>query len=356
MRSGVIIDPDSEVAVHLTTGETFEPIPGKYNILYTMYECTSIPDNWISKINKADLIVVPCKHNKYLFEKYTKKPVEVCLEGVEVDKYTFVERSFPDPLSADNPFTYLWCGATNPRKGTEHMIEAWERFNLHWFKKDRFMRKKFRLVMKTTQETDRETTIEIEYRDRMTGKSFFEEKKKENLPAERIISCGGNAIVDTRRLPIVISGGEPDHKTPRSMVEIYHYAHCFVFPTMGEGFGLTLAEAMSTGLPCLTTMWSGPRDFCDDANSYSIDFGFKEVRAVKPGEDGRQKITHVSTAANPDVDHIVRRMLQVFYDYEKALRKGRRASETIRKRFTWDISARRLIEIIEKYTQERIAA
>jgi glycosyltransferase involved in cell wall biosynthesis len=315
-----------------------------------MYECTSLPQKWIAPLAKADLIVVPCKQNKYLFEKYTKNPVEVCSEGVEVDKYTYFERMFP----VERPFVYLWLGATNPRKGTDHVIMAWELLNKYWYDHDNEVRKKILLVMKTTQEADRECPIEIIIKNGgiLDRKREIIEKKI-MLPAVREMSIAGNVILDTRRLP-VLPEGQPNFNYPQSLQEVYHSAHCFLLPTRGEGFGLTLAEAMSTGLPCIYTPWSGPVDFCNDTMAYPLKFKFSPVKTIQLNKDGTKTISHESTAADADVLHMVRRMIQVYKDYDLALQKGKRAAEHIRKGFTWDISAASMIKIIEKYTNERL--
>lgn len=351
LRAGVIFDRNADIAVHLTTPDAYRPVEGKYNILYTMYECMTLPKTWIKALEKADLIVVPCKQNKYLFEKYTNRPVEVCSEGVETDKYTYIERHFP----IDKPFTYLWLGATNPRKGTDHIIIAWEMLNKYWHEKDNEVRKKILFVMKTTQEYDRECPVEIIIKNGGTldkKREIIETKMA--LPAERVMNIAGNAVIDTRRLPVIVDR-EPNYGYPESLQELYHGAHCFVFPTRGEGFGLTLAEAMSTGLPCIYTPWSGPIDFCDESMGYPLKFSFSPVKTMcKDKETGKMIVSHESRAANADINHLVRRMIQVYSDYETALLKGRKAAENIRKGFTWDISAASMIKIIEKYTKERL--
>ena len=183
---------DSEVAVSIVTPEQFKPIPGKFNILYTMYECSTIPDHWIEPLQQADLIVVPCTHNKRLFKNYTKVPIEVCWEGVDVSKFTYKDRS---KLKQD-PFVFLWVGASNPRKGYEHVVISWRLFT------EKHPDWNCILYMKTTQLT-RE---------------------------ERLVNVGGNAFVDTRFLPLEKEAGD---KIP-TLVDLYHMAHAFLLPSMAS--------------------------------------------------------------------------------------------------------------------------
>ena len=58
-----------------------------------------------------------------------------------------------------------------------------------------------------------------------------------------------NMILDGRFLP------------RNDLIKLYYDADCFVFPHRGEGWGLTLMEAMASGLPCITTKHSGVLDF-----------------------------------------------------------------------------------------------
>ena len=44
------------------------------------------------------------------------------------------------------------------------------------------------------------------------------------------------------------------------MMDFYHKADVFVFPTLADGFGMVISEAMSKGLPVITTMNSGGPD------------------------------------------------------------------------------------------------
>lgn len=309
---GVAMADDAPVAIHIVVPPGFQPVFAKYNVLYTMYEGETIPEEWIPPLQFPDLIVVPCTHNVHVFQKYTDRPVVHCPEGVDVDKFTFYQRKKPFPGLED--FTFLWIGASNPRKGYEHVAVAWRIF------KDRYPAEFERsiLILKTTQTTK----------------------------AERLISSSPNRFfVDTRNYNI------------ENLVTLYHSAHCFLFPSMGEGFGLTLAEAMCTGLPCIYTPWSGPKDFISEREGYPLRFSMTDVKTVKREDDGSLSDYHTTCAVSADPNHIARRMAQVYSDYDEALRRGKRAADRIRRDFTWAQSAQKFMAIIEKYTgiKERVA-
>jgi glycosyltransferase involved in cell wall biosynthesis len=49
-----------------------------------------------------------------------------------------------------------------------------------------------------------------------------------------------------------------------------------------EGFGLPIAEAMCLGTPTVVTNWSGNTDFCNESNSFPIDYDMLPVRSRHP--------------------------------------------------------------------------
>jgi len=298
--AGVQMTPEADVAVHIVIPPGYEPVEGKYNIMFTMYEGETIPPDWIPRLAEADMLVVPCRHNKRVFGQYFDGPIEVCPEGVDPNEYQYIDRK---PPGKGEPFRFLWLGASNPRKGWEHASLAWAQ----WW--DEFPREHEDsvLIFKTTQ-------IERE---------------------ERVVRMRGNVIMDTR-----------DYSA-ENMLALYGISNCFLFPTMGEGWGLTLTEACATGLPAIYTPYSGVVDFMDRRYSYPVKYSMKSIGTIKTNDKGERMPYHTTVSASADIDSIVRKMWQVYHNYEAALEKGRKMSEIIRGRFTWAEAARRFIEIVE---------
>jgi glycosyltransferase involved in cell wall biosynthesis len=112
-----------------------------------------------------------------------------------------------------------------------------------------------------------------------------------------------------------------------------------------EGFGFTIAEAMSIGKPVIATGWSGNTDFMDVSNSYPVAFELAEIQKdVGPYEAGQ-------IWAEPSIDHAASLMREVFDHPDAARNRGDAAREHIRKSYSPEQMARVLAErlsIIDK--------
>jgi len=294
----------SDVAVHITPAVNFKPIPGKRNLLYSMYECVTLPPSWVEPINKANAIIVPCRQNRDLFRQYTKKPIYVVHEGCDTELYKYHERKAPEH---GKPFTFLWVGAPNLRKGFAHLGQAWTM----WMVKhpDLIQSGRTRLYMKSSG---------IKAGDEYQFKPEW------------------NIMVD------------PRSTTGIPMRDIYYDAHAFILPSMGEGWGLTLIEAAATGLPCIYTPWSGPCEFMDKRYSYPVKWKFGHVRTMKK-VGGKNELDHETDAAHADYQSIFQRMEQIYYGYDEALKRGKQMSEIIHRDFTWEQSALKFLAAVTQY-------
>jgi glycosyltransferase involved in cell wall biosynthesis len=332
-------DDNAEIALHIFPADHFKPIPGKFNILFSMWEFLDLPQSYIDNLDKADMIIVPCSFCKDLFSRYTNKPIHVCWEGVDPKLYTFKQRQYV----RGQKFRFLWVGAPNARKGYPLILQAVKVF-------ERIPN--VEIYIKTTTKTfDREKSIPAlwkarrELRKTESGHDFLKRGlKRSRLEKHELVNSNGvwrlgdnqNIIFDTRRLPI------------DQLVDLYHSAHCFVLPSFGEGWGLTLCEAMATGAPCISVDYTGCADFFNDDVGYTLRYS-----------EHNQELANYNLVTRgyvPDTHDMVNKMLHVTKNYNEALKKGMRASHKIRSKFTWENAAARLYDIVFKANRMRKAA
>lgn len=298
----VHINRASPVVVHFMPFYQFCMWRFRRNILYTMWEFDRVPCQWHAGLERAELIIVPCRQNKEVMTRATSKPIEICPAGVDSGTYGYKVRT------KSEPFMFLYVGAKTPRKGTHHISKAWALWN--------------------------------EKYPEFADKSILVMKETEIGMKQELIQVTKNAYVDSRVLPLTDDGSDLP-----SLVSLYHAAHCFLFPSMGEGFGLTLAEAMSTGLPCIYTPWGGPEDFADEQVAYPIKYGARKIDLL----DKQTVEIEEVYGADPDIESIVEQMRRVYCNYDEALERGRIAAIKMRECLTWDMAAQRFKEILQDY-------
>jgi hypothetical protein len=114
---------------------------------------------------------------------------------------------------------------------------------------------------------------------------------------------------------------------------LYAYAHCYLAPSRGEGWGLQPLQAIAQGLPTILTNAHGQEAFAD------LGWGVRAKLAKADyslyGESGDWW--------EPDLDGVVDHMRYVYDHYDVACQVARRHSATALDRFTWDNSARSLV-------------
>ncbi len=296
-KAGVQLDPSAPVAVHVAPAHLFRPIPGRRNILYMAWETEDLPEAHLKGVAAADAVAVTASFLvDVIRRRFPEKPVARCPLGVDADTFSFRHRRKP----LDRPFRFLWVGAPNARKGWELVLSAWKPFEDDG---------RAELYLKTT----------------VTNR--FERHR--------------NILFDSRNLPL------------DELVSLYHSAHAFLFPSFGEGFGLTLAEAMATGLPALFTPWSSLPDFADASCAYPLKYQLIPAWATPEGglsTDGPapSKRSVRTRLAQAEPSNLARRMVEVFRHYPRAARRGARAAQRIRSRFTWARAAHAPIQLIKE--------
>ena len=335
---------NADIAITFQMANCYQPIPDKFNILFTMWETADLPERFITGINRADAIVVPSTFCKEVFQRYTDKPVAVCPLGIEPRVFNYHRRIVPDLIT--NKFRFLWLGAPTQRKGWIFLEEIVKFMNNHpkfemyiktstsvlpcQFPLKRLANKMVPLLsgsMKTSHHEPLSQLSEI-FQER---NPFFLKLANNWKHPHSITRFGkqGNVIVDLRRLSL------------KRLAQIYTDAHCFIFPTCGEGFGLTLCEALATGCPSIATCVPGIRDFFNEIVGYPIEHEKREVFLDVYDLYTEEYI--------PSIQDLLCKMIYVSENYQEALEKASRASQYIRQEFTWQKSAFCLEKLIRGF-------
>lgn len=254
--------------------------PFSRNIAIVPFETTLVPPSWVPRFNSFDALLVPCAQNKQMMiDSGVKVPVEVIHWGVDADKFFELER--PD----DGVFTFGTMGALSLRKGTNILINAFERA----FPTETDVR----LICKTSNH----------------GYPF---------------------MTKDRRVEVQMGAVSHDEMID----QFFRRVDCFAFPTLGEGFGLTPLEAMATGIPAIVTGWSGPEEYMNEEVGWKIDHTMDDAREFSDPRSGVYK-EECGRWAIPSIDHLVYLMRYTYEHQLETAQKGRRAAQYVRDQWTW---------------------
>jgi glycosyltransferase-like protein len=190
-------------------------------------------------------------------------------------------------VGAGDRFLILTVGGIEPRKGTDHLFRALSRLRRTWAEPP---------------------VLAI-----VGGHSF-----QDHTPyRDRVLASMAQLDLVLDR-DVVLVGTVPDDEMP----SWYHAADAFAFPSVNEGFGLAVLEAMASGLPVVLT----------DLPVFAEYLGFGEdALAVAPGDDGGLAGA-LATIAH---DETLRANLR---------RRGRHVAA----RYDWDTTARQHIAIYDE--------
>lgn len=221
VKNGVYLDPiyrKQKIGLCYHLPNTLPAMKTRVQIAYTMFETNKYPDFWGKYLKKADLVLVPSEFcQEVMYDNFKIMPRLVPL-GYNPHSFSYIHREKRDI------FTFLHYDAFKWRKGWDTVFQAFnEEFGEVGGTDD------VRLIFKTTMET---TPPLREY------------PKIE-----------------------VIKGKIPQAE----FNDVMKRADCFVFPTRGEGFGLTPLEAIATGMPTIAPNHSGLTHYWNNRYFYPID-------------------------------------------------------------------------------------
>lgn len=109
---------------------------------------------------------------------------------------------------------------------------------------------------------------------------------------------------------------------------LYEEADVYVSLHRAEGFGLTISDAMSRGIPVITTGYSGNMEFCDIGDTRLVSYRLRSV--------GHERLRYQKNDiwAEPCMDDAVSAFREVFSDYSSWLIKASKARKRIIETFS----------------------
>ena len=249
--------------------------------VWLYYELNTVPPDVVAAINSNDHVYVTSSFVQQVFARHgVVVPMTVLGHGFDPRHYPYV------PRTRGKEFVFLCVAEPTSRKNLPMLVRCFERA----FQGVPDVRLVLKLGVRRGEDLLRH---HISRPDRVT--------------------------LDTRLLP-----------EERDVAALYRQAHCFVLPTRAEGFGMPILEAMATGLPVIVTNYSGPLDFCTEANAYLLN----SRRLVDSDPDCFPYIA--GQWADPDPDHLIHLLRHVHDHYAEALAKGEAAHRTAHAHWTWE--------------------
>jgi glycosyltransferase involved in cell wall biosynthesis len=273
------------------------------NVVWAIFEHDKLAPDYLSVLNQAELIWTPSAWARDILLSHGLPISKVAIvpEGVDTEIFHPHCRLRTETQSPGQ-FRFLMLGKFEERKGYRQLLDAF----LQAFGKN----PKIELFIK--------------------GDYYVDEQRKDAMLLDFVRSYDAPNI----RL---LSGAA----SPEDLFVIYNMADAFVFPSRAEGWGLPLLEAMATGLPAITTNYSGQTEFLSQVEGLFLPVNYSLV-PIADEEFHRMVLGHNGDWgqwAEADVDDLAIKMQEMVRDYGKWRHRGLEASRILRSRFSWPNAA-----------------
>jgi glycosyltransferase involved in cell wall biosynthesis len=203
-------DPKSPVQLNFAQPEHYKMHRGQYQIGYTPWESTVVPERWKEMINATDEMWTTSDWCAQIFEDNGYKNIKVYPHGIQ-DIWT------PKKREDDGVIKFLHVGEPAPRKAGQMVVDAFG----HLFGNN----PNYSLTIKA-------------YHNNTT-------RIYNNIIDRNIVGLPQNVYSNIK----VIT----EELTDSQLVRLYHDHDVLVYPSYGEGFGFIPLQALATGMPTICT-------------------------------------------------------------------------------------------------------
>jgi glycosyltransferase involved in cell wall biosynthesis len=212
-------NPKSPVQLNFAQPEHFKMHRGQYQIGYTPWESTKVPDRWRFMMDACDEIWTTSEWCADIFEKNGYNDVKVYQHGIE-DIWTPKKREESDVIKI------LHIGEPAPRKAGQMVVDVFGELYGN--------NPKYSLTIKA-------------YHNNTT-------RVYNNHVDKEIIGLPNKVFNNVKIITDEISDAD--------LVRLYHDHDVLVYPSYGEGFGFIPLQALATGMPTICTYeWADYKHF-----------------------------------------------------------------------------------------------
>lgn len=279
------------------------PARGRLAVVFP-WEYRGLPKHWVQQMREnVDEVWTPSQFVAGVLERAGMDPERIRVIPNGIDPEVFSPQGPIVEVPGARGFLFLFVGGAIARKGFDLLLDAYgEAF---------------------TSADDVSLMVK-----EFGSSSFYSHNSM--LSATQRFSPGS-------RLPHLILNTES--MGDAMLAALYRRSNCLVHPYRGEGFGMTLAEAMACGKPVITTGQGPALEFCSEETGWLIP---AESALVPDDPPPLGKMSEPLRWFEPSFEELVRTMRYVYEHREEAARRGRQAALRIHATHTWP-------QIIEQY-------
>jgi glycosyltransferase involved in cell wall biosynthesis len=301
---------DSDVNIWFWPDQRISMLKGTH-IVWAIFESDRLPRDFVDFLNRHALVIWVPTHwgrDTLLANGAPAERVDVVPEGVDPEVFHGHVRRVVS--RSGQPFRFLAVGKLEKRKAYPELLEAFRQA----FGNDRTVQ----LVLKADDLQD----IELH------------ERKKRELT--ELVASSGMTNVELHW------GNWPKER----MAGLYNYCDAFVFPSRAEGWGLPALEAIATGLPIVSTFYSGHTEFLQHVRSslLEVEFGLRPIDDLEYSKFWPADAGNPGSWAHPSTASLVACLKAVRESYSTYGDAAAVNGSLVRERFSWSAAANKAMD------------
>lgn len=248
---------------------------------FCYWETNRLPESFVYELNQMDEVWTSSKWAKDVFvDSGVDIPVLDFHLGVDINIYDLQNKA------PEGPFVFMSIGGPSTRKNSQMAVDAF--LKLYDGNPD------YRLIVKSSGPSD-----------------------------ARLIYDGRNygAVSNHPQIEVV------DYElSENDLSKMYDLAHCVLYPTSGEGWGMMPFQAIAKGIPTICTNATSCTEFADLSVPLDFDWGTKNMTGIYEG---------CGDWAIPKFDDLCDKMVYVANNHQEIKNFTMQGAWLIRNNYKW---------------------